>query len=230
MAIENVIVESVGQYINLFNSLEDTEFYRGVADSSFSLIPSVGRFNITDIKRQVQFEQALLNDFKLKSLMFIKEEPKNDLEWLFLAQHHGIPTRLMDWTFNPLVALFFAVENELEKDAAVYCAFPSSGITPESLLSSPEGIFNTQMQAIHMVPSRNHTRYQNQNGLFTFHPDPRECNIKNIVKKVIIPATVKDSMKWKLRKMGISKAHIYGNLDGLSYDIVEITKRKYMIK
>jgi hypothetical protein len=123
--------------------------------------------------------------------------------------------------------LFFAIESESNTDAAVYSAYPSSGFTLETILGSPEGIFNTEKQSIHLVPDRKHVRYQNQNGLFTLHPDPRECNIKNIVTKIIIPATSRSEIRWRLRKIGITKAFVYDGLDGLSHDIFEAHKISY---
>jgi hypothetical protein len=55
-------------------------------------------------------EKRLLEEFKKKAPPCLQVVPTNDLDWLVVAQHHGLPTRLLDWSYDPYVALWFAFE------------------------------------------------------------------------------------------------------------------------
>lgn len=72
-----------------------------------------GGYTVTGIS-----PERMLDDFKRRALPFLDYSPKNDFEWLFLMQHHGVPTRLLDWTTNALVTLYFAVSS-LRADSIV---------------------------------------------------------------------------------------------------------------
>lgn len=100
--------------------------YRGVPDSRFGLRPVIGRNQWirngkTDPSQLLNTEWALLTDFKRRAPAHVTgATPMGDLDWLCLGRHHGLETRLLDWTTNPLIALFFAANSEMDTKFTVY--------------------------------------------------------------------------------------------------------------
>ncbi len=82
--------------------------FRGVLREDYELIPKIGRSEIRcSGAYSVENELWLLREFKKRAPARLLQEnlPQSDWEWLALAQHHGLPTRLLDWTTNPYVGL-----------------------------------------------------------------------------------------------------------------------------
>ena len=101
-------------------------WYRGLTKSSYKLVPSLGRppFNL-------EHERGLLNIFKQNAIQFLDQRPQSEWEWLFLARHHNVPTRLLDWTESPLIGLYFATHSldktakNDRKDGALWLLLPT---------------------------------------------------------------------------------------------------------
>ena len=89
--------------------------FRGQSDQSWELTPKAGRQEFNKVKDTIIFEH-----WKRRAPHYLERENYNEWELLSIAQHTGLPTRLLDWTHNPLVAFFFAASENYEKDGAVY--------------------------------------------------------------------------------------------------------------
>lgn len=185
--------------------------FRGVRDVQHHLIPSVGR-NYTDNERLTEIEREMLTLFKAYAVAHISGQPDDDWHWLALAQHHRMPTRFLDWTRNPLVALFFAVETLSQSDAAVY-------VWDEVKVFSqtPSDPFTSEVSEVlvyiapHFSP-----RIPAQSGVLTFHAHPTMAHDSDQITKVIVPSSTKNDFKHILAHYGVHRASLFPDLDGIA--------------
>jgi len=106
-------------------------FFRGQSNSEWGLLSRLGRrateSRLTQETNPLAFENSLLGEFKRNFNSSAHERPdeSNLVGWLSLMQHYRAPTRLLDWTTSPLVALYFATETiDDVHDAAVWVFNP----------------------------------------------------------------------------------------------------------
>lgn len=102
------------EWIDKVKGKTDTTIYRGQR-KNYPLLPNICRNSETDLL--LVNERGLLTAFKEKAPRCLQVVPKNDWEWLVVAQHHGLHTRLIDWSYDPYVALWFALEKSKQDDS-----------------------------------------------------------------------------------------------------------------
>ena len=131
-------ITNIGDYISAIRELqiqaeEDPhkiyfQWYRGHANKEWDLIPKVQRdFSGTD-EELFRKERLLTNDFQSRAALLrsTKLQIGDFPNWLTLMQHYGLPTRLLDWSRSPLVALYFALSDEemWQQDACIWVLTP----------------------------------------------------------------------------------------------------------
>ncbi len=199
-----------------------TVIYRGLRKESYLLVPKVGRNPNLSWRELWNTEKESLRLFRERAVPFLDFKPASDWEWLAIAQHHGLPTRLMDWTRNPLVAAYFAVENEYDGDSVVY-AYEKSGWVDTDTISD---LFDLDVVA-RFIPSHITPRIAAQAGLFTVHPKPQLPFSSDNITKLVIKQTFRKELKFILYRYGIHRASLFPGLDGLAKHIEWLRTDEY---
>lgn len=153
----NSVTDALKYTYNL--SLNQSSFrFRGQANYNWTLQPSIYRYNSFKRYQTVDFENNLLNS-KPNPAIPPLTYTEFDLEWLMLCQHYGIPTRLMDWSMDVLISLFFACygENETNNDGAlfvcnqndyqIFSAFEKKVMEAQELVFVNTSVINPRMRA-----------------------------------------------------------------------------------
>lgn len=99
-------------------------WYRGSGKYSYKLEPSLFRHSERDIIELLKLEEKLMIRFQQRGYPFIQKPLGDVWEKLFFMQHYGLPTRLLDWSESPFVALYFAIDSAKRNDAGDYIMDP----------------------------------------------------------------------------------------------------------
>lgn len=227
----------------------DTAFWRGHGDATWVLMPKVFR-PIGERSRRlgarIYDEAGLIGHFVMRAPTRAHgRTPDLDdyFSWLFLAQHYGLPTRLLDWTENPLVALYFAVEKDGDKDGAVWALWPGklnehfTGNRGLVQIRGPEAkkIAEDAFSAIPSKPSVTlaidgqeiDLRMLVQIGKFTLHGQNSAIDMiggsEAWLKQYIVPQSTKEKIRKQLAVMGIKRSNLFPDLTNLAAELSETT-------
>lgn len=202
---------------------EDEWIFRGQREFDWDLIPKIDRTEFKNYRvfrapiwRREKHERRLLIDFQKGARPHVAVDPTNWWEWLAIAQHHGLGTRLLDWTANPLAALFFAVESqESHGDSAVWCYHHEGKSWMSEENRDPFQIREvTSFWPPHVTP-----RITVQAGCFTAHPEPPapdDDHWRGDRVRIRITKGARHNLRRALAKVGVTKAALFPDLEGIA--------------
>lgn len=200
--------------------------FRGQSDAVWELRCHIDRMlgnrQILADKR-IWLEKNLLKEFKRRAVPHIRSRPQSDWEWLFIAQHHGLPTRLLDWTSNPLVALFFAVRANIgDRDGVVHGYKHGAEVCDFSVQIDPFESARLEL----CEPPHVTERIAAQFGLFTAEPpnwsfrdDDDDDGRRPEIESWPVSHSATLRINKELESLGFSEATLFPGLGGICNDL-----------
>ena len=198
-----------------------------------ALIPRIARHYFKK-SREID-ERRMLNEFISNSISHLEYTPKNILEHLTIAQHHGVPTRLLDWTESALTALYFATCSTPPTNEKHVVLWSISLERDSELLLSDANTDPFEIDKIKIFKPANFIqRVASQHGWFSIHPSnnngfyERAENITDDtarINKFIIPRDNVKGIHETLEVCGVNIYTIFQDLDSLgNYIFKKYTK------
>jgi len=226
-------------------------WYRGQPQAGFNLLPRIARSHLTpedEILFLSKFKSLAIPDVQFLPSFPIPNGPAAYWHWLFQMQHYGVPTRLMDWSRDAFVALFFAItqsSDDAGHDAAVWVlnptmlnqafsfhSFVNPGYIPNvdepvvDLYFGPNAQILDTTKAAAVIGPMNNPRIVAQRGTFTVFP--RVANVKalnlfndasNYLLKICIASESIDLIKQQLTRYGITRYALFPDLCNIADEI-----------
>lgn len=184
--------------------------FRGQSRLSWKLVPKAGRppYDWVD-------DLQVFKAWKRHAIAFLPQGWMSDWEWLAVAQEHGLATRLLDWSRNPLAAAYFAVAEDDECDAVVYAARFKMRVDVDKVSPMEYGRV-ARFNPPDVVP-----RIVRQRGVFSVHGQPKtpleeEADKLDGLERIVIPSAYRHELQCELDFYGINAATLFPDLDGLS--------------
>lgn len=217
---------SVGELLEYIARLSD-DFpymdwvYRGQEQDEWPLVPRIFRdlpaheyfADSIDRDRALQRERRLFTQFRLRARQFLDLSLYDDWEVLAVAQHHGLATRLLDWTRNPLVATYFAGAGESNRDGTLWLHCADSDT---ELFHRPRSPFEAD-GVVFFDPPHFDARIIAQEACFTAHSPGTDCHHSHYhIQQLRVPGDAKHRILKELDAIGVHEARLFPDASGLA--------------
>ncbi len=242
-------IESLSALIDAASSVREEGdkhklWFRGHSKDNYKLEPTIARSQKYADREQVftpDLEKELLNRFRRRAFPHDSNVTSAGYA-IFLARHYGLPTRLLDWTANPLFALYFTCIEHDDHDGDVWAFRQCDGNSGLDAFTLTEKISESDLFAITgdkpeiriVFPVFNSPRLVAQDGCFTWPSDPwkpiEDLALKPFMKHRLdienlyrwqIPHECKPRILRELGGLGINHRSVYPDLEGIARSIWE---------
>jgi hypothetical protein len=238
---ETTHIHKLSEFISFLENLPKGFILSRGHSKDYSLIPGAFRKDLEGNRLYSKSDiQSFLDDFKNNSYPYLKNPAviESEKEWMVYAQHFGIPTKLLDFTYSHITSLMFALENAFNEttshDGVIWFLNPqklnfkstNNSHSKIFILSDSESQLDKASGPVVMTCKRINERIHAQNGLFVYFQEehqssPLETYCDNtILKKVIIDKESKKEILKSLNSLGMGYTSIYPELSSVSKDIL----------
>ena len=227
--MEIASVEELLKYIRE-NVSTDMVVFRGQTQD-WPLLPSIGRFG-NDARRYPSwrsFHDFLITEYIRLGRPYLSMLRLSETDIWVHGQHHGLPTRLLDWSTNPLKALFFSLNNNADdnKDGVLWVMEYTSWRSELNEKYREDW----ERELVLFLPDQSNPRLIQQEGCFLSYPLPVNTNPltpvdeldveegKHVFTKIIVPTSVKDNLRYELQTLGIRYRLLFPDIEGVAKGI-----------